>query len=43
MHKACAIDGATYVTDNEVKGSGESDENDLNPLEEIVVPFDFEV
>jgi hypothetical protein len=43
MHKACTIDGATYATDSEVKGSGESDENDLTLLKEIVVPFDYEV
>jgi hypothetical protein len=43
MHKACTIDGAIYATDSEVKGSGESDENDLTLLEEIVVPFDYEV
>jgi hypothetical protein len=43
MRKACAINGTTYATDSMVKSSGELDENDLNLLEEIVVPSDFEV
>jgi hypothetical protein len=43
MHKACAIEGVTYTTDHKAKGSGDSDEDDLELLEEIIVLSDFKV